>query len=255
MKNIMFIIVIYFIHFNMIMSDTKSNTMPEFEQFDSEHQSSNVGIDNTMAELDLNAETNSKKKKHMSKKAKEKQTKSKAESKSVFDSESDSESELDSETKKKTITKTPKALKTEKRNKELKNKSKKKSDNDDESDNDDFNKFQIHTSVFDNFKSSNDAFGFVETPDINIRVIQRNARKTITIIEDLPSKLFENDELLDTMLTELRTKISARACVKTTDDGKYIIETSGNRVKIMSEVICKYTKCDISSIKIHGVHC
>ena len=235
-----------------------------FDQINPVCQSSTiVDIETQIDGLDLGSDSDSdsdtkletvstKKAKHIPKRAKDKQTKLLTESKSV-NNESDSESDDDSE--KKNTFKTRKALKTEKRNKELQNKSKKNAERAEAAaaaSADDFGKSKFPISSFDSF-GTNNAFGLVDIPEINIRVTQRNGRKHITKIEGLPNDLFDDEKRIDKMLTELKTKISARACVKISDEGQKYIETSGNRVKVMEEVICDYIKCDSSSIKIHGM--
>ena len=250
----------------MIMSDIKilNINTTGFDQINPVCQSSTiVDIGTQIDGLGLGPDSDSdsdtkpktvstKKAKHMPKRAKDKQTKLETESKSV-NKELDSDSEDESE--KSNVFKTRKALKTEKRNKELQNKSKKNAERaaaDAASAADDFGKTMFPISSFNSF-GTNDVFGLVDTPEINIRVTQRNGRKHITKIEGLSNDFFNDEKRLDKMLTELKTKISARACVKISDEGLKYIETSGNRVKIMEEVICEYTNCDSSSIKIHGM--
>lgn len=87
---------------------------------------------------------------------------------------------------------------------------------------------------------------------INLRVKQRNARKYITTIENIPHKYLDDKERLDQFLVKLRNKISSRATFKE-ENGLKFIEVSGNKTDIMVRLLEEYLNCSSDSIKVHGV--
>jgi translation initiation factor 1 (eIF-1/SUI1) len=88
--------------------------------------------------------------------------------------------------------------------------------------------------------------------EINIRVSQRNGRKSITTIEDMPAELFNNTTRIEQFLSKLKTLIASRATIKSDDDGNKFIEFSGNKVDTVINWICDFAQCSASNIKIHG---
>jgi translation initiation factor 1 (eIF-1/SUI1) len=85
---------------------------------------------------------------------------------------------------------------------------------------------------------------------VSVRVMQRNARKFITTIEDIPDK-FLIKEKLDTFLITLRNSIASRATLKEKNNIKYI-EVSGNKIEIIVAVLKNYLKCSDDMIRVHG---
>lgn len=85
---------------------------------------------------------------------------------------------------------------------------------------------------------------------VSVRVMQRNARKFITTIEDIPNK-FLIKEKLDTFLITLRNSIASRATLKEKNNIKYI-EVSGNKIEIIVAVLKNYLKCSDDMIRVHG---
>ena len=100
--------------------------------------------------------------------------------------------------------------------------------------------------VVEDFNTNDDFFNN-EYFIVSIRVKQRNSRKHITTIEDIPEKFLKKDKI-DIFLVKLRNAISSRATLK---DGKYI-EVSGNKVDIMTRLLCEYLNCSTDMIKIYG---
>jgi translation initiation factor 1 (eIF-1/SUI1) len=82
---------------------------------------------------------------------------------------------------------------------------------------------------------------------VNIRVNQRNSKKYITTIENIPLKFFENKEETYKMIKKMRDTLASRATIK-----KDIIEISGNKIKLIIPIIQEFTNCSLSDIKVHG---
>jgi translation initiation factor 1 (eIF-1/SUI1) len=103
-----------------------------------------------------------------------------------------------------------------------------------------------------NLNTSNDNFFDNDYFIINLRVKQRNARKYITTIENIPHKYLDDKEKLDQFLIKLRNKISSRATFKE-ENGLKFIEVSGNKTDIMVGLLEEYLNCTTDCIKVHGV--
>lgn len=88
---------------------------------------------------------------------------------------------------------------------------------------------------------------------INIKSIQRNGRKYITTIENMPEHFFSNEDNVKHFLDEIKHIISSRATIKKNNNNEYYIEMSGNKVEIIIPIIKKYTNCSNENIVIHGV--
>jgi translation initiation factor 1 (eIF-1/SUI1) len=87
---------------------------------------------------------------------------------------------------------------------------------------------------------------------VNLRVKQRNSRKYITTIENIPVKFLTDKNKLDAFLVKLRNAISSRATYKEEKDEKFI-EVSGNKTEIIIKLLCKFLNCSSDSIKVHGI--
>ncbi len=164
------------------------------------------------------------------------------------DSESDDESNNVEELSPNSIIKsknnkhilTPKAIKNANKIKQNKSSS---SNQNDKNDKDDLFE-QIDFNDFNKFNEED----FVK---INIHVFQRQARKHITIIENIPNDRFTNNDLINNFLVKLKNKISARATIKKQDD-HYIIEVSGDKVNLIVPLVCEFMNCTSDDIVIHG---
>jgi len=86
---------------------------------------------------------------------------------------------------------------------------------------------------------------------VNLRVKQRNARKYITTIENIPLKYLSNTDKLNNFLIKLRNAISSRATFKKEKDEQFI-EVSGNKTDIMVKLLCEFLDCSSDMIKVHG---
>ena len=108
--------------------------------------------------------------------------------------------------------------------------------------------------IMDNFNldMTNDNFFDNDYFTINLRVKQRNSRKYITTIENIPHKFLDDKEKLDLFLVKLRNKISSRATFKD-ENGLKFIEVSGNKTEIMVKLLEEYLNCTTDCIKVHGV--
>ena len=103
-----------------------------------------------------------------------------------------------------------------------------------------------------NLDMTNDNFFDNDYFTINLRVKQRNSRKYITTIENIPHKYLDDKEKLDLFLVKLRNKISSRATFKD-ENGLKFIEVSGNKTEIMVKLLEEYLNCTTDCIKVHGV--
>ena len=108
------------------------------------------------------------------------------------------------------------------------------------------------TFNFSDIKFTNENLFDDEFFTINVRVKQRNSRKYITTIENIPDKYLIDKIKLDAFLVKLRNKISARATFKE-EKGVKFIEVSGNKTEIMVKVLTEYLECSSDCIKVHGV--
>jgi translation initiation factor 1 (eIF-1/SUI1) len=87
---------------------------------------------------------------------------------------------------------------------------------------------------------------------INIRISQRNGRKSITTIEDIPQKIFANSVKVDNYVKKLASLLATRSTIKTNTQGNKYIEYSGSNVQKVIKWICEFVGCDESNIKVHG---
>jgi translation initiation factor 1 (eIF-1/SUI1) len=89
---------------------------------------------------------------------------------------------------------------------------------------------------------------------VHIRNVQRNSRKSVTIIEGISKELFSDKPKLARLINRLQIAIATRATHKIDEaSGQNIIETSGNNVKIMGKIICEEIQCKPGDISYHGV--
>ena len=107
------------------------------------------------------------------------------------------------------------------------------------------------TFNYADIKFSNDNFFDDEYFIVNVRVKQRNSRKYITTIENIPDKYLDDKDKLDEFLVKLRNKISSRATYKE-EKGVKFIEVSGNKTDIMVRLLKEYLDCSSDCIKVHG---
>ena len=89
---------------------------------------------------------------------------------------------------------------------------------------------------------------------VHIRSVQRNSRKSITTIEGIPERVFNDPTRLSELLEKLQKGIATRATHKFDAESKqHIIETSGNRLSIMAKIISEELGCSIDDIVTHGL--
>jgi translation initiation factor 1 (eIF-1/SUI1) len=100
--------------------------------------------------------------------------------------------------------------------------------------------------------NSND-FDTQELLRINIFSSQRNTRKSITTIEDIPISKFKDDDKVQTFLLKIKNAIASRATLKNKDT-KPIIEFSGSNTDRIISIICDFCSCTEDDIIIHGSH-
>ena len=114
-----------------------------------------------------------------------------------------------------------------------------------------FNQYQTDLDSFDNSTDNFDT-KLHNLPNIHIRNIQRNGRKTITIIEGLLSldKNINLKKLLKTLKTNCHCNGSIDKNAKDIDGP--IILLSGDHRKFINEFIIKELECDKDWITIHG---
>lgn len=95
----------------------------------------------------------------------------------------------------------------------------------------------LRRNVFDEFEQ-------FENTTVHIRLKQRSAKSSITIIENL--------SIDDDFLKTIKKKLGCNGCVKSTSSGKYI-QLSGDQRNKVKNYLLENNICDEIDVMIHGV--
>ena len=86
-----------------------------------------------------------------------------------------------------------------------------------------------------------------ETSKVHIRIQQRNARKRVTLVQNLPTEV---DKKL--FVKKLKKKLNANGCIKTFDTyGECITFQGDHRAEIVA-FLTQYNIANKNSIQTHG---
>lgn len=86
-----------------------------------------------------------------------------------------------------------------------------------------------------------------DTSKIHVRVIKRNRRKCVTIIENLPDK-FD----LKKILKEMKQRFTCGGTSKLTDDNNKILKLTGDQRELVKEFLINEEIMEKDRIIIHG---
>lgn len=113
------------------------------------------------------------------------------------------------------------------------------------------NKDQSQTKNIDFNINNFDEFATHEFVKINIYITQRNSRKSITTIRDIPRSKFIDDDKVRTFMNKLKNIIASRATLKNKNTEPEI-EISGSDIQRIIPLICDFCSCTNDDIVIHG---